>query len=179
MSAEGNKSDAYLAKEVMVSVVASPKVPVPLNCKFPLITALPDVTNETEFICPLTPKPPKINIAPVAVVVEAVVSDIIVWLENVLTPAIVCAWVVTKPVAPDPAYGMLKVCVEVEEDILKSVPEVPVANVCVDAVKPLSEVKPEAPEPTSKLVPTLEEQALKSIYAPLLGEPVSKNLILF
>ena len=35
---------------------------------------------------------------------------------------------------------MLNVCVDVEEDILKSDPEVPVANVCVAAVKPFNDV---------------------------------------
>ena len=60
-------------------------------------------------------------------------------LENVFVPAIVCVPVVISPLLLDDASGMLNVCVLVEDEILKSVPDVPVANVCVDAVKLLSD----------------------------------------
>ena len=35
------------------------------------------------------------------------------------------------------AVGILKVCVALTEPMLKSVPAVPVANVCIEVVKPL------------------------------------------
>ncbi len=56
--------------------------------------------------------------------------------EKVLAPAMVCAPVVTRPLAVAEASGILKVCVVTEEAILKSVPLVPVAKVCVLPVKP-------------------------------------------
>lgn len=46
----------------------------------------------------------------------------------------------TNPLAVAEAVGILNVCVEVELEILKSVPEVPVAKVCVVAVSEFSEV---------------------------------------
>ena len=58
--------------------------------------------------------------------------------------------VVTIPDAPDPAAGILKVCVEPEDTILNSVPDVPVASVCtgcVDALSPLSDEIPAPVEP--------------------------------
>jgi hypothetical protein len=67
-------------------------------------------------------------------------------LENVFVPAIVCVPVVINPLLLDDASGMLNVCVLVEDEILKSVPEVPVANVCVVAVKLLSDVIPPSTE---------------------------------
>lgn len=67
-------------------------------------------------------------------------------LENVFVPAIVCVPVVINPLLLDDASGMLNVCVLVEDEILKSVPDVPVANVCVDAVKLLSDVIPPSTE---------------------------------
>jgi hypothetical protein len=48
--------------------------------------------------------------------------------------------VVTNPRAVADALGMLNVCVETELEIAKSVPAVPVANVCVAAVNVLSVV---------------------------------------
>ena len=90
MSVEGLKSVVDLALNAIVSIAALlPNVPTPLNCKFPLITALPDVCSEAALICPDTPSPPNTSNAPVPVVVEAVVSETIVALENVLAPAIV------------------------------------------------------------------------------------------
>ena len=44
---------------------------------------------------------------------------------KVLLPAIVCAIPVIKPVTPTPAIGILKVCVEPEEDMLNPVPADP------------------------------------------------------
>jgi hypothetical protein len=58
--------------------------------------------------------------------VDPVVDEIITSLVKVLTPANDCAKVDTKPVAPVPAIGILKVCVLPEEAILNPVPEVPV-----------------------------------------------------
>ena len=51
--------------------------------------------------------------------------------------------VVTVPEAPVPAAGILNVCVEPEDTILNSVPDVPVANVCVAFVKPFNDEMPE------------------------------------
>ena len=58
--------------------------------------------------------------------------------ENVLPPAKVCVPVVTAPLADAPASGILKVCVEPDDPMLKSVPDVPVANDCVAAVNPFT-----------------------------------------
>ena len=56
--------------------------------------------------------------------------------EKVLAPAMVWAPVVTTPLAVAEASGILNVWVEPEEEILKSVPVLPVANVWVVAVRP-------------------------------------------
>ena len=56
--------------------------------------------------------------------------------ENVFAPAMVWAPVVTRPLADAPASGILKVWVVLADEILKSVPLVPVAKVCVLAVNP-------------------------------------------
>jgi hypothetical protein len=98
------------------------------------------------------------NVAPTALkfVVEAlrilasvivVVASVVVAV-NVFSPAKVCVVVDTRPRAAAPASGMLKVCVAVFETMLKSVPAIPTANVCEDAVSPLSEVSP-PPAPAS------------------------------
>ena len=50
-------------------------------------------------------------------------------LENVLEPANVCVPVVTKPLLEPEASGMLNVCDDPEDEILKSLPELPTANV--------------------------------------------------
>ena len=50
LSTEGNISEIYLAKELIVSEVAFPNTPTPLNVKLPLITALPVVCNDAAFI---------------------------------------------------------------------------------------------------------------------------------
>ena len=47
---------------------------------------------------------------------------------------------VTNPLAVDPASGKLKVCVLPELLIVKSVPDVPTAKVCDDAVSVFNEV---------------------------------------
>jgi len=57
--------------------------------------------------------------------------------ENVLAPAKVCALVVTSPLAVADAFGILNVWEVPVEEILKSVPDVPVAKVCVAPVSPL------------------------------------------
>ena len=59
-----------------------------------------------------------------------------------MAPAIVCDEVVIIPEEPEPATGMLNVCVEPMDTILKSVPEYPVANDCVVFVNPLSDEMP-------------------------------------
>src|SRR6185369_2228963 len=58
------------------------------------------------------------------------------------------------PVWVASATGRLKVCVAVAEEIAKSVPAVPVANVCADAVSPLIESIP--PDPVASNSWTLE-----------------------
>ena len=76
--------------------------------------------------------------------VDAVIVPLnVALLLNVFAPAIVCVPVVTKPLAVADASGMLNVCVVLLEEILKSVPEVPVANVCVVPVNPFKLVMPE------------------------------------
>ena len=82
-----------------------------------------------------------------------------------MLPAIVCAPVVTKPLAVAEASGILKVCVLVEEAILKSVPEVPVANVCVVAVRVFNDAIP-VPEGTAK-VPSARKKL--AVPPPLAG----------
>ena len=72
ISALGTKLEINLAVKFTVSDVAFPKTPTPLNVKFPLIVAFPDVTKDAELICPPTPSPPVTTNAPFAVVVEAV-----------------------------------------------------------------------------------------------------------
>jgi hypothetical protein len=64
-----------------------------------------------------------------------------------LTPAKVCGDVVTSPISPTPALGMLNVCVDVREEILNVLPPDPTANVCVDAVKPPRDCIPDEPAP--------------------------------
>ena len=56
--------------------------------------------------------------------------------EKVLLPAMVCAPVVITPLAVAEASGILNVWAEPEDEILKSVPVVPVANVWVLPVNP-------------------------------------------
>ena len=75
-----------------------------------------------------------VKVLPSAIVnVALVVGDVIVTLFivelNVFAPAKVCVPVVTKPLAVALASGILNVCVVLELEILKSEPEVPVANV--------------------------------------------------
>jgi hypothetical protein len=49
--------------------------------------------------------------------------------------------------------GRLNVCVEVADEILKSDPAVPVANVCVEAVRPFSDVIPPPPPVAFNVLP--------------------------
>src|SRR5665213_543214 len=90
-------------------------------------------------MAPVTPSVPPIVVFPARVdaPVTPSVPPILVFPLNVLLPAIVCAPVVTAPRAVAEASGILKVWVEPDETILKSDPELPVANVCVVAVRPL------------------------------------------
>ena len=90
---------------------------------------------------------PKVNKASVAVSrVSAfckVKEDDKVNPGKVFAPAKVCVPVVTSPRAVAEASGKLNVCVVPEEAILKSVPVVDVANVCVAPVKVFKVVMPE------------------------------------
>ena len=72
--------------------------------------------------------------------VDPVAEEITISFVNVLIPAKDCANVETKPVAPVPAIGILKVCVLPEEDILNPVPVIPVVKNCADAVRPFTDV---------------------------------------
>ena len=63
---------------------------------------------------------------------------------NVFCPAMVCAKVVIKPVEPEPAIGMLNVCEDPTELMLKKAPEVPVSSVWVPTLIPFSVVIPTA-----------------------------------
>ena len=58
---------------------------------------------------PPIPTPPVTINAPDEVDVEFVESEIFKAEENVFAPAIVCVKLVTKPVLPDPAIGILNV----------------------------------------------------------------------
>ena len=62
--------------------------------------------------------------------------------ENVFAPAIVWAKFVTKPVLPEPAIGILNVCVDPVELILKLLPDEPVAKYWIPAVSAFKVVKP-------------------------------------
>ena len=53
----------------------------------------------------------------------------------------------TKPLAEEPASGILKVCVDVTDDMLKSEPDVPVEKDCEAAVNVFSVVIPPAGAP--------------------------------
>ena len=67
---------------------------------------------------------------------------------NVLEPANVWDWVETRPVAPEPAIGILNVWVEPDETILNNVPEVPTAKSCYVTPMPFKILKPIAlPDP--------------------------------
>ena len=86
------------------------------------------------MVCP-TPTPPVIVNAPVDVVVDAVELVINKLFVKVLLPAKDWSKVETNPVAAIPAIGMLKVCVEPEDTMLKSDPLIPVAKYCVELVR--------------------------------------------
>src|SRR5664279_1082941 len=90
-------------------------------------------------IAPVTPRVPPTVVLPVKVdtPVTPKVPPILVLPVKVLLPAIVCEPAVMTPRAVAEASGILKVWVEPDDTILKSVPEVPGAKVCVVAVRPL------------------------------------------
>jgi hypothetical protein len=73
--------------------------------------------------------------------------------ENVFAPAIVCAPVVTNPLAVALASGIANVCAVPLEVIAKSVPVVATANVCVAPVSPLRLLIPLPPPPLAASVP--------------------------
>ena len=97
----------------------------------PLLKTTPDILLAVEvpvYKLPPIPTPPVIVKAPVVVDVETVLEEITVSFVKVFIPAKDWASVETRPVAPVPAIGILKVCVDPEEDILNPDPEVPVAK---------------------------------------------------
>jgi hypothetical protein len=94
---------------------------------FELNTAAPLTVNP-----PVTPRPPE-------VISNEVLKD--------FTPAKVCADVVTSPISPTLALGILNVCVEVTDEILNELPPVPTANVCVVVERLLRDVIPDVPAP--------------------------------
>ena len=96
-----NKVDANVATPVTPSVEEA-------------VNAPRDVNEVWKVEAPVTPTPPDVT-----------KRDVL----NDLTPANVCAEVVTSPTSPTLAFGILNVCVEVVEDMLKLLPPVPVANV--------------------------------------------------
>jgi len=91
-------------------------------------------------------RPSKVTPALFHVAVEAIglAAALIVPSVNSFAPKKVCAAVVTRPRFEAEADGILKVCVVPLEDIPKSVPDVPVANVWVVPVKPFRLVIPVA-----------------------------------
>ena len=74
-------------------------------------------------------------------------DDGLIGVEKVFAPAKVCAPVFTSPCALAEASGRLKVCVLLELEMLKLLPDVPVAKVCEPCVRPFSEVMPPVPPP--------------------------------
>lgn len=108
-----------------------------------------------------------INACVIVVVASVVVPT------NDLLPANVCVVVETRPRDEGPASGMLNVCVLPREEMLKSVPAVPVTKNWDIALRPLISVMPEpgAPAPASTKITSpvaLTESALP--FAVLVGE---------
>jgi len=91
-------------------------------------------------------KPSKVTPAlfHVAVVATGLAAALIVPSVKVFAPRKLWAAIVTNPRLEVDAEGILNVWVVPLEEILKSAPVVPVANVCVVPVRPLSEVIPVA-----------------------------------
>ena len=85
----------------------------------------------------------------VSVVARATMGSLLICgvLKNIFVPAICCTPVDMTPRAVDDAFGKLIVCVSPELTTAKSVPLVPVANVCVAPVCPPSDVIPPPPPP--------------------------------
>ena len=123
---------------------ATTKAPVPTDVETVEESNLDGLAT---YKLPPIPTPPETFSAPVDVDVEAVASVTETAELKVLAPANVCVPVETTPLALDPASGMLKVCVDTADDILKSEPEVPVEKDCEAAVKVLSVVIPPAGAP--------------------------------
>ena len=111
----------------------------------PVFTTTPErFEDELTNKLPPIPTPPVTFNAPVDVEVLVVESVTARLEEKVFSPANVCAKVETNPVDPEPAIGILKVCVEPLEDILKPVPLVPIAKYCKPEVIPFKVVIPAA-----------------------------------
>ena len=91
-------------------------------------------------------QPSKVTPALFQVAVEAIglAAALIVPRVKVFAPRNDWAAIVTSPRFEVEADGILKVCVVPDDEILKSAPVVPVANVCVVPVSPLSDVIPVA-----------------------------------
>jgi hypothetical protein len=73
-------------------------------------------------------------------------------LPPILLLNVVQSVLLSAPLLVALAVGRLNVCVDVADEILKSVPAVPVANVCVEAVRPFSDVMPPPPPPVAFIV---------------------------
>ena len=75
---------------------------------------------------------PPVNVSPVELVALMLVT-----VPELLLLKVDQSAEESNPLLVDEAVGKLNVCTEPEEEILKSVPEVPVANVWVEVLKPL------------------------------------------
>ena len=150
------------------AVSASFPLPAPFDVKLTAVRAPSAVTTPDLFTlnCDVPPTRKRIRKDPAAldvsvtssvqpskvvapefhVAVEAigVAALVIVPRVNNFAPKNVCAAIVTNPRFAAEAEGMLNVWVVPLEEILKSAPEVPTANVCVVPVSPFRLVIPVA-----------------------------------
>jgi hypothetical protein len=118
--------------------------PAPTSKVEPIIVAPDTLRVDLRMVDPVTPNPAATSkVEPIIVAPEILPVPVNIALPvKVFAPAIVCAAVVIMPEAPEPATGILNVCVEPEDTILKSVPEYPVANDWLPVTKPFNEVIP-------------------------------------
>ena len=159
------------AKPAFVEVVAEPADPeliaVPAAPAVTEVPALPAL-----IAVPAVPEEVDVVAEPALPVIEPVIVD-----ENVLVPEIVCVPVVIKPLAVADASGILKVCEEPDELITKSVPEVPVAKVCVVEARPFK-VKPE-PLADIKIQERLPAASELKTDVPVDGEVAGQIYVVF
>lgn len=84
---------------------------------------------------------------------------------------------VNAPLPEADADGILNVCAEAEETILKSVPVVPVANICVELVNPFNDVMALPDNKLDKdLVVTLPEGSVVTMLVLVVLVPIPCNL---